>query len=76
MWSGKSEADAAKALEDAGFEAVPNATYSDTVAVGLVVSQDPAGGATAQRGSAVSHGRIPRAEAAGDGDHAERGRQG
>lgn len=51
---GKSEADAAKALEDAGFEAVPNATFNDTVAVGLVVSQDPAGGATAQRGSAVS----------------------
>ncbi len=52
--AGKSEADAAKALEDAGFAAVPNATFSDTVAVGLVVSQDPAGGATAKRGSAVA----------------------
>lgn len=51
---GKSEADAADALEGAGFEAVPNPTYSDTVAVGVVVSQDPAGGATAKRGSAVT----------------------
>lgn len=51
---GKSEADAAKALEDAGFEAVPSSTYSDTVAVGLVVNQDPAAGATAKRGSAVA----------------------
>jgi len=51
---GKTETDAAKALEDAGFEAVPGSTYSDTVAVGQVVSQDPAAGATAQRGSAVT----------------------
>ncbi len=51
---GKSEADAAKALDDAGFEVVPSPTYSETVPVGQVVSQDPAGGATADRGSAVT----------------------
>jgi beta-lactam-binding protein with PASTA domain len=51
---GKSEADAAEALEDAGFEAVPGSTYNETVAVGLVVTQDPAAGTTAQRGSAVA----------------------
>jgi beta-lactam-binding protein with PASTA domain len=51
---GKSEADAAKTLEDAGFEVVPSPTYNETVPVGQVVGQDPAGGATANRGSAVT----------------------
>lgn len=51
---GLGEADAAKALEDAGFQAVPSATFSDTVPAGQVISQDPAAGTTAQRGSGVT----------------------
>ncbi len=51
---GMSEADAAKALEDAGFQPIPGSTFSDTVPVGQVVSQDPAAGTTAQRDSVVT----------------------
>lgn len=50
---GKTEADAAKALTSAGFEAVPSWAYSGTVEPGLVISQNPAGGTTTLRGSPV-----------------------
>ena len=60
---GMSEAEAAEALQAAGFEAVPGATFSDTVPAGQVISQDPEAGTTAQRGSGValivSQGPIP-----------------
>jgi beta-lactam-binding protein with PASTA domain len=51
---GMSEAEAAEALEAAGFEAVPGSTFSDTVPLGQVISQDPEAGTTAQRGSGVA----------------------
>jgi beta-lactam-binding protein with PASTA domain len=50
---GKSEADAAKALNDAGFETVPSSSFSDTVSVGNVISQDPEAGSMEPVGSPV-----------------------
>jgi beta-lactam-binding protein with PASTA domain len=51
---GKTETDAAKVLQDAGFEPLPGPSFSDTVAVGTVISQDPQADASAPAGSAVS----------------------
>jgi serine/threonine-protein kinase len=51
---GMTEADAAQALEGQGLEVVPSPAYSDTVPVGQVIAQDPAGGTTVNRGSAVT----------------------
>lgn len=51
---GMSEADAAKALGDAGLQAVPTSAYSDTAPVGRVIGQDPGAGTTVLTGTAVS----------------------
>lgn len=51
---GMTEAEAAKVLQDAGFDVVPAASFSDTVPSGSVINQDPEAGATALIGSAVS----------------------
>jgi beta-lactam-binding protein with PASTA domain len=51
---GMTEAEAAKVLQDAGFEVVPAASFSDAVPSGSVINQDPEAGATALIGSAVS----------------------
>jgi len=51
---GQTEADAAKALEDAGFVAVSGGAYSETVPVGVVIAQDPTAGETAKIGNPVS----------------------
>ncbi len=50
---GKSESDAKKALTDAGFTVDVSTEYSDTVEKGNVISQTPAGGEKAEKGSAV-----------------------
>jgi serine/threonine-protein kinase len=42
---GKAQADATAALQAAGFNVTATSAYNDTVAAGLVVSQNPAGGA-------------------------------
>ena len=41
-------------LTTAGFDVSSTYTYSDTVAIGAVISQDPAGGATAAKGAKIS----------------------
>jgi beta-lactam-binding protein with PASTA domain len=51
--NGDDQADAASKLEAAGFTVTPVTANSDTVAQGLVVSTNPAGGAQAGKGSAV-----------------------
>jgi serine/threonine-protein kinase len=51
--AGRSQEDAAAALEDAGFEAVVSPVNSEQVEAGLVIESDPSGGSTATRGSTV-----------------------
>jgi beta-lactam-binding protein with PASTA domain len=62
---GKTQSDATSAISNAGLKAKVYQQYSDTVAKGKVISQLPAGGATAASGSevgiAVSQGKSPTA---------------
>ncbi len=51
-WTGKDAAQAAAALEQRGFEVITEEDYSDDVAEGDVISQDPSGG-TLFRGDEV-----------------------
>jgi eukaryotic-like serine/threonine-protein kinase len=51
---GKAEADAAKTLEDAGFQVVSTTSYSASVPAGIVIGQDPQAETTALVGSAVT----------------------
>lgn len=51
---GDSEDEAAKTLEDAGFEVETEAEYSSDVDEGKVVSQTPIGGRTLSKGSTVT----------------------
>ena len=51
---GETEQAARAALVNAGFEPVPAWAYSETVQAGLVISQNPAQGVSAPRGSPVS----------------------
>jgi serine/threonine-protein kinase len=52
--TGKAEAAARQALERAGLTVTVTRAYDDAVAAGSVVSQSPAGGTKARRGSAVA----------------------
>jgi eukaryotic-like serine/threonine-protein kinase len=51
---GRTEDEATEILENAGFEVSPTDVPSDTVAEGLVVSQDPAQGTPAEPGATVT----------------------
>ncbi|MFT3942896.1 MAG: Stk1 family PASTA domain-containing Ser/Thr kinase [Ancrocorticia sp.] len=51
--SGKAEADAVAALEEAGLVHETATEFSDTIAKGTVISQDPASGGTLYRGDTV-----------------------
>lgn len=50
---GKSAEQALNELTDAGFIVVPTYNYSDSVAAGAVISQQPDGGLTAPKGSKI-----------------------
>jgi beta-lactam-binding protein with PASTA domain/tRNA A-37 threonylcarbamoyl transferase component Bud32 len=50
---GKSSGDAAAAVKEAGFRVDTVKRFSDTVTSGLIISQDPAGGAQAEKNSVV-----------------------
>jgi beta-lactam-binding protein with PASTA domain len=50
---GDDEATGTASLEGAGFVVSVQTSYSDTVAAGDIISQNPAGGATAAAGSTV-----------------------
>lgn len=52
--SGKTEADAVTALEDAGLTHETVSEFSDTVAKGTVISQEPTGGGTLYRSDTVT----------------------
>ena len=75
---GMAEADAVAALEAAGFVAAVNRASDPAVAVGTVVSQDPAGGGEAELGSTVSitvsdgPGQVPVPEVVGTPESAAR----
>lgn len=51
---GKEENTAKKELEDAGFQVAKDYTYDSTVEAGRVISQDPEGTTTAEKGSTVT----------------------
>lgn len=51
---GKEENTAKKELEDAGFTVAKEYTYDSTVEAGKVISQDPEGTTTAEKGSTVT----------------------
>ncbi len=51
---GMTEAEAAKALSDAGYEPVSSGSFDNTVPAGDVISQDPQAGVAASVGSAVN----------------------
>ncbi|WP_053226612.1 Stk1 family PASTA domain-containing Ser/Thr kinase [Solirubrobacter soli] len=51
---GQSEDDAVKALEDAGFKTKTKTAFSDSVASGEVISQDPAAGTSLTKGHTVT----------------------
>ena len=51
---GKSESDAKSALTSAGFTVTTTTEYSETVAKGNVISQDPVANTNLEKGSAVS----------------------
>ena len=52
--TGKSESDAQKILEDAGFVVKSEATYSDDVDEGAVISTDPVAGSKLKEGDTVT----------------------
>lgn len=51
---GQTEANGTTALEAEGFVVAVETAYSDSVAVGLVISQDPVGGSFASSGATVT----------------------
>ncbi len=52
--SGKSEADAQKELEDAGFKVTSSFQYDDSVENGNVISTNPAAGTKAEKGTQIT----------------------
>lgn len=52
--TGKDQATATSALKDAGFKVSSTTQYSDTVASGKVISQNPSGGLSVSKGSTVA----------------------
>jgi serine/threonine-protein kinase len=52
--AGRSEEDATRKLEAAGFEAAVERVNSDSVGPGIVISSEPGGGNTATKGSTVT----------------------
>jgi serine/threonine-protein kinase len=51
--AGRTQGEAVRAVEDAGFKALVRTVNSESVEAGLVIHSDPRGGSTATRGSTV-----------------------